>query len=66
MSDETREKLPLLKEVAKEMFEAVMDTFHKDNHYFNTRPCSTCDSASKIMGFDIGCTRFRKTGKRRE
>lgn len=60
-----KDKLPLLKEVAKEMFEAVMDNFYKDNHYFGSRSCPTCDSSSVALGFDVGCTRYRKENKNR-
>lgn len=45
------------------MFVSAMDDLYIDNHYWSKRPCSTCDTHSKNLGFDIGCTRFRKDPK---
>lgn len=62
-NDKPDERLPPLKEVAKEMIKAAMDTLYKDNHYWSSRGCPTCDSISKMLGFSIGCARFREERK---
>lgn len=41
-------------------FVQTLNELYVDNHYWSARPCATCDSASVILGFDIGCTRYRK------
>lgn len=41
-------------------FVDVLDALQKDNHYWSTRPCPTCDKHSRGLGFDLGCTKYRK------
>lgn len=52
--------LPELRKIAKEIASIAFDLLYKDSHYYGTRPCQTCNTASNLMGFDIGCERYRK------
>ena len=63
--EEENQKLKNLLNVAKlrtenEKLKAFIDALHKDNHYYGTRPCPICDPFSNMLGFDVGCKRFRK------
>lgn len=44
-------------------FVDLLELMYTDNHYWSTRPCSTCDRASAALQLDVGCTRYRKDPK---
>jgi len=37
-----------------------LKTIYVDKHNWSTRPCETCDSASKFLGKKVGCAEYRE------
>ena len=35
----------------------VLEMIEKDNHYWGTRPCETCQNASAFLDRDFGCVK---------
>lgn len=42
------------------LIDPILRMLQYDNHTWSTRPCSTCDTISHIVGRPFGCYVYRK------
>ena len=45
---------------AKEELLKALNKLEIDNHYWSTRPCSTCQGITDLIGKPFGCVKLRK------
>lgn len=54
----------LLDAAVQRLMAPVLRLLQNDPHQWSTRPCSTCQAITEIVGKPFGCVYMRQTGKR--
>ena len=49
----------IIRAAANIIVKAVLDLIEKDPHLFGSRPCSTCETVSNMIGRPFGCVKRR-------
>lgn len=62
MTDDEIDKIVAraLEETLRGFTKVASDLIYSDPPRWSSRPCSTCQSVSSIIGQDFGCNRYRK------
>lgn len=48
----------LIRAAAHIMLEAILELIQDDPHQWSTRPCSTCQAVTSIVGVPFGCMKY--------
>jgi hypothetical protein len=49
-----------------ESLKLALQLLQEDNHYWSTRPCSTCQTISKILEKPFGCLEYKRRHDNKE
>ena len=55
----------IIRAAVQVIMEPILDMLQSDPHGWSSRPCSTCDTITAMMGKPFGCAKYRidKAGK---